>query len=295
MGDRLRAVWESADLDSTEKRLLTLLTLETSAAGRAEVLTQLARIHGLRADFAEADRLLDEARSAAKPGQEPAGRGQTAMARVLLERGRLRRSAGDAHQALPLLEAAFQAALQAGAEFAAVDAAHLAGIVAEDRSGRIEWTRRGMELAQRSADPQLTEWLGPLLTNLGWEYFDSGDFSPALDAFERALQHYERGPDQRAEAEITRYAIARTLRARGQAEEAAPLLERVIAWAESAGNADGWYHEELAETYAAIGRDGDACAQARLALPLLRANDPAFVPGSDRHRRLIDLSGDTKL
>jgi tetratricopeptide (TPR) repeat protein len=189
-----------------------------------------------------------------------------------------------------LFEAAFQAALASGAEFAAVDAAHLAGIVAEDRAGRVEWTRRGMELAQRSADPQIGEWLGPLLTNLGWEYFASGDFSPALDAFERALQHRERDPAQRAEAELTRYAIAKTLRALGEAEEAAALLEQVMAWSAESGAPDGWYHEELAEIYAALDRPGDAAEQARLALPLLTESDPAFTPDSDRHIRLVELA-----
>lgn len=280
MGDRLRAVWDSDDLDSTEKRLLTLLTLEAVPSARAEVLSQLARVHGLRADPAEAVRLLDEAAREAGPDL-------TAQARIHLERGRLRRLDGDPEQALPLFEAAFQAALACGAEFVAVDAAHQAGIVAQDRTGRIEWTRRGMDLAQHSADPQIVPWLGPLLTNLGWEYFESGDYSPALDAFERALGQRERDHAPEAEVELARYAVARTLRALGAPAEAAELLERSVT---GIAAEDGWFREELAECYAALGRDSDARDQAGLAIPLLAVADPQFTPGSDRERRLRELS-----
>jgi tetratricopeptide (TPR) repeat protein len=283
MGDRLRAVWDPDDLDSTEKRLLTLLTLEASRSGRAEVMSQLARIHGLRADFAEADRMLDDAHAECGPDA-------AAHARIDLERARLRRSDGTPAQALACAESAFQGALAAGAEFIAVDAAYLASLVADDRAGRIEWTRRGMDLAQRSADPQLAAWIAPLLTNLGWEYFESGHYEPALDAFERALQHRERDPGNRAEAEITRYAVARTLRALGQAEEAAIMLEQVAAWAVASGHPDGWYHEELAEVYATLGRFTEARDQARRAIPLLSTADPAFKDDSPRAERLRELA-----
>jgi len=51
MADRLRPLWDFDDLDSTERRLSDLVAAEQSDAGRAEVLTQLARVEGLREDF----------------------------------------------------------------------------------------------------------------------------------------------------------------------------------------------------------------------------------------------------
>ena len=64
MDDRLRPLWDFDDLDATERRFREQLELEESDAGRAEVMTQLARVAGLRGDFEEGDRLLDEAPNA---------------------------------------------------------------------------------------------------------------------------------------------------------------------------------------------------------------------------------------
>ena len=51
MDDRLRPLWDFDDLDATEQRFHEQLELEESDAGRAEVMTQLARVAGLRGDF----------------------------------------------------------------------------------------------------------------------------------------------------------------------------------------------------------------------------------------------------
>jgi hypothetical protein len=70
-----------------------------------------------------------------------------------------------------------------------------------------------------------------------------------------------------------------------------PLLEQAVAWADSVGAPDGWFHEELAEEYAAVGRDDDARVHARLAEPLLLAADPSFADDADRVARLHALAG----
>src|SRR5580765_7905195 len=99
MGDRLRPLWDFSDLDSSELRFRTQLEQETTDAGRAEVLTQLARIEGLRGSFGRCDALLDEAE--ALGGAE---------ARVLLERGRRERSSGLPGAGRLLFEQAFELA-----------------------------------------------------------------------------------------------------------------------------------------------------------------------------------------
>jgi hypothetical protein len=53
MTDRLRPLWDFDDLEASEARFLEQLERESDDAGRAEVLTQLARIEGLRGDFEE--------------------------------------------------------------------------------------------------------------------------------------------------------------------------------------------------------------------------------------------------
>lgn len=200
MGDRLRPVWDFDDLDGTRQRFGELLEEEQTDAGRAEVLTQLARVEGLSGSFDEGDRLLDEAGALA--GSEPLVR-----ARVDLERGRLRRSSGDSATALALFEAAFETATAIGHTFLAVDAAHMAAIAALEQTERLRWTERGIELAEASADPDVTYWLGPLFNNLGWDHYEAGQYDAALEAFERALAERERRPDKPAEIALARDAV----------------------------------------------------------------------------------------
>ena len=282
-GDPLRSLWDFDDLDTTETRLRAELDRSTDDAARAEVLTQLARVEGLRGDFAAGDRLIDEAAASA-------GASVLARARIDLERGRLRRSGGDPTAALPLFESAYQTALDAGSSFIAVDAAHMAALAAPDHMRFEELTTRGIELAETHGEAEY--WLGPLLNNLGWERYERGEFAGALDAFERALAAREGDGSDRQAVEIARYAVGKTLRALGRTDEAVPLLEQAVAWASDEGAPDGWFHEELAEEYAALGRDDDAHEQARLALPLLRGSDPSFEEDQTRAARLAALAGE---
>jgi tetratricopeptide (TPR) repeat protein len=195
MSDPLRPFWDFDDLDATEARFRVL---------RAEALTQLARVQGLREDYDGGDRLLDEV------AEDDA----RVRIRVDLERGRLRRSAGDKEAALPLFECAFAAALEAGEEWLAGDAAHMAALAAPDREGFVAWTNRGLDLAERS--PAAAYWAGPLLNNLGWEYFDGEEYEQALELFERALAVRERDPDNPAAIEHAREAVAEARKALGR-------------------------------------------------------------------------------
>jgi tetratricopeptide (TPR) repeat protein len=280
MDDRLRPLWDFDDLDGTERRLREQLDGESSDDGRAEVLTQLARVHGLRGDFERADVVLDEAAGLA--------RGAIARARVALERGRVRRSSGDRERARPLFEAAFELALEVEQYFVAADAAHMVALVTPDREGFVEWTDRGLALAHEHEAART--WAGPLLNNLGWELYEAGDLTGALDAFERALAVRERAPDEPRPIALARYAVGKALRALGRPEEAIPLLERAVAWATEEGAPDSWFHEELAEEYAAAGRLDDAREQALLAIPLLERDDPSFAEDAERRARIEELA-----
>ena len=195
MSDPLRPLWDFDDLDATEARFRAL---------RAEALTQLARVQGLREDYEGGDRLLDEVTE-----EDPRVR-----IRVDLERGRLRRSGGDREAALPLFERAFAAAVEAGELWLAGDAAHMAALAAPDRDGFAAWTERGLELAERSS--AAAYWAGPLLNNLGWDHFDADEYEQALAVFERALAVRERDPDNPAAIEHAREAVAEARKALGQ-------------------------------------------------------------------------------
>jgi len=280
--DSLRPLWDLADLDGSERRFREALDGELSPAGRVEILTRHARVEGLRGDFEAGERLVAEAESVAAGELVP-------RIRIDLERGRLHRSSGDRESAFPLFESAYALALEADEGFLAGDAAHMAALAAPDRDGYLEWTGRGIALAESSEDAGY--WLGPLLNNLGWEHFEAGEHEQALEAFERALAAREEDPGNGAAIALARYAVGKALRALGRSDEAVTVLEQAVAWAESEDAPDGWYHEELALEYDAIGRAHDAREQARLAIPLLEQADPSFPEDSERSGRLRALAG----
>jgi tetratricopeptide (TPR) repeat protein len=216
MADRLRPLWDFDDLDASQRRFEDQLQIETSGAGRTEVLTQLARVQGLRGLFAEGDRLIDQAQ-ALSDASAPV------EARIQIERGRLRNSSGDAGAALPMFEAAFEIANQAGEQFLAADAAHMAAIASPNRQGKLEWTERGIRIASETSDRAVAYWLGPLYNNLGWEYQDAGEYEAALEAFQHALAARERYPEMPALIQHAKQAVAEALRALGREEEASRL------------------------------------------------------------------------
>jgi len=283
MPDRLRPLWDFDDLDSTQRRLRAQLDEEETPAGRGEVLTQLARVEGLRGRFEEGERLIEDA----VPLTEQS---EIVRARVDLERGRLRRSSGRPTEAFPLFVSSFQLAVDAGELFVAADAAHMAALVASDDGGFVDWTERGIALVQE-AEPADRYWLGPLLNNLGWHHYEAGDYERARDTFELALAERERQPENKTGVELAQYALAKALRAIGRPEQGAPLLESALASAAADGRDDGWLEEELAETYAVLGHEGEARERAHRALDLLPDADPEFEADGIRATRLRELAG----
>jgi tetratricopeptide (TPR) repeat protein len=274
MGDRLRPLWDFDDLDGSEARFRAQLARETTDGGRAEVLTQLARVEGLRGRFDACDAFLDEAE--ALGGAE---------ARVLLERGRRERSSGRPGAGTAQFEQAFAVARSLDDDVIAVDAAHMLAIVGDSEA----WTARAIEIAASSDDPGVRYWLGPLYNNVGWSRYEAGDAAAALEAFELALASRERDDPRPYPREMARYAVGKALRALGRPADAAALLEACLAWAAASGVEDGWFHEELAEDYAALGRDADAAVQAERALQLVSEDDePARLA---RLRALASVSG----
>ena len=183
MPDRLRPLWDFEDLDATEERFRSQLEGEESDAECAEILTQLARVQGLRDDFEGCEQLLQEAESLA-------GDDARARVRVDLERGRKLRSSGQSEAAAPLFESAFARATRAGDYFLAGDAAHMVALSVPEKMK--EWTQRGLDLA--ATEPDAAYWAGPLLNNLGWHHYECGDYEAALETFERALEVRKRDP-----------------------------------------------------------------------------------------------------
>ena len=147
------------------------------------MLTQLARVHSLRDEFGDCEQRLQEAESLA-------GDDGLVRVRVDLERGRKLRSSGDGAAAAPVFEEAFARACEIEDYWFAGDAAHMVAISAPDKA--VELTERGLVLSD--SHPDAAYWAGPLLNNLGWHYYDAGDYGQALEVFERALEVRRRDP-----------------------------------------------------------------------------------------------------
>ena len=247
---------------------------ETTDAGRAEVLTQLARIEGLHSRFDEANTLLADAEALV-------GTSGVARARVLLERGRVLRLSGELAAALPLFEEAFETALAAEEDFIAADAAHMAALAGD----MPVWTERGLKLARRS--PAAADWSRTLLNNLGWWHAQRGEHAESLAAYRGSLEAHERDAPYPYLREAARVGVARALRALGRAEEAVPPLG---AAAGPVGRASGpGLPRGASPPHVDVGRVHEAAEQERLsrhagpgpfALWQSRPRPPRSDPGS---------------
>jgi tetratricopeptide (TPR) repeat protein len=210
----LRELWDFDDPSGSEHRLAAAAADLGRATGhRAELATQLARALGLQGRFPDADAVLDAI-------GEPTG---VVRVRVLLERGRLRTSAGDPAAAVPLFRAAAEAAEAAGAVGLQVDALHMLAIA--DAGREEEWAAVALAVVDASADPEVTRWACPLHTNLGWHLHDAGRWDEALAEFHQA--HVASAPGD--QEQIARWAIARCLRSLGRTAEALAIQHDLAA------------------------------------------------------------------
>ena len=151
--DRL---WNYGDPAGTEAKFRDVLA-ETEPGGdlHLQILTQIARTHGMRGQFDEAHGVLDEVETQLSDATP------TARVRYLLERGRARNSSKQPDRGRDQFLAAWDLAREIGAELHAVDAAHMLGIV-EPPEEQVAWAEKAMRYAEGAADRRAKGWLGPL-------------------------------------------------------------------------------------------------------------------------------------
>jgi hypothetical protein len=262
---------------------------ERHPAGSREALeasTQLARALGLQRQFAAADALLDEVERAlnAVPPR--------VRVRYLLERGRVRNSAGEPERAVPL----FDAALRAGgtdtlpdAAFYRIDALHMLGI-ADVPARRRAWDEQALAAAEGATEPRARGWRGSLLHNLGWEAHDAGRYAQALDYWQRELAVREAAGDA-SRTQVARWTVARGLRSLGRLDEAWSMQQALATEGERAGRVDGYVYEELAEIALARGDEAVAKPWAAKAYAALRTDADLQATAPDRLARLARLGG----
>lgn len=236
-------LWDYNQPAAIEARFRELLpSLANDPARYAELLTQIARAQGLQRQFDEAHATLDgvEAQLADLPVR--------VRIRYLLERGRVYRSAGKVDAARPFFREAWEVAQPAGEDNYAIDAAHMLAII-EPPAEQRRWHQLALALTERTTDPEAKKWAGALYNNLGWSYFEEGDYSAALDCFTKALAARE-AQGKAGPIHIARWSIAKTLRMLGRVDEALTIQEALAA-TQAFGEPDGYVYEELGECYLA--------------------------------------------
>lgn len=273
------ALWDFGDPAASEARfgqLLERMRGQAPADYLAQIHSQIARTHSLRADFAAAGCWLDEGEALCLAAETRGEDVRTARVRLLLERGRCLNSDGDPAAGAPLFQAALAAAEAAGEEHLACDAAHMLGIALPGEEG-LAWNRRAIAMAEAARDPRARRWLGSLYNNSGWSLHDQGRYDEALELFEKSLTFREAQDPAGEAARIARWCRARCLRSLGRLEvalsEQRALLEAGRAArgaaediaadggdanSDDADGDDGFVHEELGELLLALGRPDEA-------------------------------------
>jgi tetratricopeptide (TPR) repeat protein len=278
----LDALWDYAKPAESEARFRERLARgDLSQDARLETETQLARALGLQGRYAEAHARLDAVE------RELGAASALVRARFHLERGRVLRSSGDPGAARPEFERALAVADGAGLEFFCADALHMLALVAPPAE-RVAAHRAAIARTEQLADPRARRWLGPLHNNLAWEHHDRGEYAEALAAFERAVPLFEARGDAR-EIRIARWSVARAQRSLGRCEEALETQRALLAELSTAGEEDGFVHEELAECLLATGRAGEARPHFREAHRLLSSDAQLARDEPARIARLEEL------
>ncbi|MEM6553320.1 MAG: tetratricopeptide repeat protein [Planctomycetota bacterium] len=280
--DRL---WDYQDPAGTRTQFHELLAshaLKDDPAFRAEVLTQIARTHGLEQNFDAGHQTLDEA-DALTTDQTPRPR-----VRSLMERGRLHDSSGNPKQSIPFFEKALTLAKDTGLEPLAVDAAHMLGIVCEGDAA-LTWTEHALKLADEATHPDARAWRGTLYNNLGWTYHKGNRHEDALRMFEQSLQA-ETDAGHTKYIAIARWSIAKMQRFLGQPEQAIQTQEELLEGPDRQNNAsEGYTREEIGECLLILGRNHEAAPHFARAWELLHTDRWLQRDEPDRLERLRRL------
>jgi len=237
-------LWDYNKPEETEKKFREVLAntkREDNIEYYLQLHTQIARTQGLQMKFEEAHKTLDEVEKQLKPEMI------IPRIRYNLERGRTLNSSGNKDKSIHYFLDAYHLGMENNADFYTIDAAHMLGI-AETQDEALNWNEIAIELIEKTTNERAKGWLGSLLNNTGWTYFDKGDYITAMEYFRKNIvYHTER--NHPAQLRIAKWCVARTLRAQNKIDEA---LKMQIELLESIGDTeanDGYGMEELGELY----------------------------------------------
>lgn len=280
-------LWDFNNPAESEKRFRKLLNIlrkkKAPKSQQIEVLTQIARSQGLQQKYNEAHTTLDNAMKMIK------GFHKQPLVRYLLERGRVFNSSGEKNRAEELFLNALDFSIKHHQDYYAVDAAHMLGIVA---SGDIslKWNDHAIKLAEKSKDERTKKWLGALLNNTGWTYFDMGNYRKALTLFKKALK-FRLKQNSENEIRIARWCIARTLRAVNSVDKALEMQKFILKEIEDKkAQHDGFVFEEIGECLLLKNKNAESKKYFKEAYKLLSEDTWLKKNENERLKRLKILS-----
>ncbi len=279
------AWWDYSDPRKTEqvfrKHLLNIE--EENLDYRLQLQTQIARCLGLQRQFMAGHDFLDSIEF--ELPKEP----QICTIRYLLERGRLFNSDNQRALANPLFLRAYEKSKELEEDFFTVDAAHMLAICV-DLSEQAKWSKKAINVASKSKDPEARAWLGALYNNAAWTCHAEGDFETALKYFEGALEFQEERKNQER-IFIAEWAVARCLRSMGKLELAlAKQLQLLEDRRQHDFKEDGFVFEEIGECLLELERADEAASNFEKALFLLAENPWILENEKDRLRRIKRLA-----
>jgi tetratricopeptide (TPR) repeat protein len=283
-------LWDYSHPDVSERRFREILPAAVDSLDfsyLAQLLTQIARAEAMQRKFQDAQKTLDRVDKAL-----PKTDGRT-LIRYLLERGRVYNSSGNVEDAKRSFVQAFELATKSREDFYAVDAAHMVATV-EDSENRLTWNLKALDLAENSSDERARGWRGSLYNNLGWDYFDSGEFQEALFMFEKALGYRQEQGDT-GNVAVAMWCVAKTLRMMGHTEEALDMQRQLFDEYQANGRRNGFVYEEIAECLLTIGNEAEAEEWFAAAYNEL-SRDPTVANDPDRLVRMKTLGkvGDSR-
>jgi tetratricopeptide (TPR) repeat protein len=251
-------LWDYNDPAGTRAKFEALLdeaSRESPYDLYLQLLTQIARTHGLQSEFETARSVLEEVegRRRVAPDDVP----PVVHVRYLLELGRTWNSADEPSTAVPFFLDAWELAKREKLHYHAVDAAHMLGIVTAGADS-LSWNRRAMEYAEKSGNARAQRWLGPLYNNIGWTYHDMGRFEQALEMWEKGLAFRKANKHSQESVWIADWTVARAHRSLGRHDDALTRLRRIEKARAAAAKPSGFVLEEIAENLHAQGKTADA-------------------------------------
>lgn len=240
--DKLWNYNKPADTEKKFREVLSNIKPEDNINYYLQLQTQIARTLGLQMKYEDAHKLLDEVEKQLKS--------ELIIPRIRynLERGRTFNSSGKKDKSIHYFLDAYHLGMENNLDFYTIDAAHMLGI-AEKPDEALNWNEIAIELIEKSTNERAKGWLGSLLNNTGWSYFERGDYDTAMDYFKKNVA-YHTEKNNKEQLRIAKWCVARTLRAQNKIDEALALQDEIFeSMKKNNETGDGYVFEELGELY----------------------------------------------